>query len=134
MSFATRKLATAADVMAPDGSEVRLLAATVRGSMAHFRLLPGQVSLPVVHRTVEEVWFVVSGRGLMWRKLAEDEQVTTLEPGLSLSLPAGTAFQFRCDGDEPLDCVGVTMPPWPGMDEAMPAAGHWPLPTPAIGH
>ena len=51
----TRTLAAAADVIAPDGCEVRILASTVRGSMAHFTLLPGQVSRAVVHRTVEEL-------------------------------------------------------------------------------
>ncbi len=43
------------DVLAPDGSEVRILLATAGGSMAHFRLPAGAVSKPVRHRTVEEI-------------------------------------------------------------------------------
>ena len=32
-------------------------------------------------------------------------------------------------GDEPLRAVGTTMPPWPGEDEAILAAGPW---TPTV--
>ena len=94
--------------------------------MATFTLQPGQASAAVRHRTVEELWYVVSGRGRMWRRDAAHEKDTALEPGLCLSVPLGTAFQFRCEGDAPLVAVAVTMPPWPGDDEALPAAGPWP--------
>jgi len=36
-------------------------------SMAQFQLRPGQTSTAVTHRTVEEIWYVLSGRGQMWR-------------------------------------------------------------------
>ena len=65
--FVTRLASERPDAMAPDGSEVRILAATARGSMALFRLTPGGVS----------------------------------------------------------KAVAVTMPPWPGMDEAYAVAGRW---------
>lgn len=125
MSFDTRLKAQLPDVIAPDGSEVRILAAASRGSMAHFSLPPGAVSKAVAHRTVEELWLVLGGRGRMWRKLGAREETVELHPGVSLSIPAGAHFQFRNDGDEPLHCVGVTMPPWPGMDEAHEVDGVW---------
>jgi mannose-6-phosphate isomerase-like protein (cupin superfamily) len=83
------------------------------------------VSAAVTHRTVEELWYVVSGQGAMWRRDAQQESVTPLAPGLCLSLPLGTAFQFRCEGDVPLVAVAVTMPPWPGEGEAVLVAGPW---------
>ena len=46
--------------------------------------------------------------------------------------PARTAFQFRAEGGEPLAFVAVTMPPWPGMDEAFAVEGPW-TPTVAAG-
>src|SRR5262245_44243833 len=110
----TRRLASAPDAIAPDGSEVRLLAAVPRGSMAHFTLPPGAVPRPVAHHTVEEVWFFVSGRGRMWRRFAGEEITVEVNRGVSINIPTGAAFQFRCDGDEPLEIVGVTLPPWPG--------------------
>lgn len=117
--------AAAPVVIAPDGSEVRILASIGRGSMALFTLAPGAVARPVAHRTVEELWHVVAGHGRMWRRLGETERIDALAPGTSLALPTGTAFQFRCDGDTPLTVVGVTMPPWPGEQEAYPVTGAW---------
>ncbi len=123
--FATRALALEPDALAPDGSEVRVLAATARGSMAQFRLPPGGVSKAVAHRSVEELWFFTAGHGRMWRKLGKREEVIDVAPCQSISIPVGTHFQFRCDGDEPLEAIGVTMPPWPGMEEAYQVQGVW---------
>jgi mannose-6-phosphate isomerase-like protein (cupin superfamily) len=110
------------DTMAPDGSEVRLLARTGRASMAHFHLAPGQVAIGMVHRTVDEIWLVSNGKGRMWRCPAgrpdlavEDE----LLPGVSIPIPVGTHFQFRAAEASGLDIAGVTVPPWPGEDEAV---------------
>jgi mannose-6-phosphate isomerase-like protein (cupin superfamily) len=123
--FQTRTLRAAADAIAPDGSEVRLLAASRRGSMAHFRLGAGTVSKAVKHRGVEELWFFTAGEGEMWRKSAAGESVVAVAPGVSISIPAGVIFQFRATGAGVLEAVAVTMPPWPGMDEAIPADGVW---------
>jgi mannose-6-phosphate isomerase-like protein (cupin superfamily) len=123
---ATTRLPSTPDAVAPDGSEVRRLLALGAGSMAHFTLAPGQTSLAVVHRTVEEIWYFVGGRGEMWRKLGDDEDVVTVEPGVCITIPLGTRFQFRSLGAEPLEAVGVTMPPWPGDGEAYEVAGTWP--------
>ena len=122
----TQEIATAPLVTAPDGSAVRVLCATARGGTATFTLEPGAVAKAVVHRTVEEIWYVAAGRGRLWRKAGEAEQIVDLAPGLSLTLPVGTRFQFRNDGAGPLEIVAVTMPPWPGEGEAMRADGIWP--------
>jgi mannose-6-phosphate isomerase-like protein (cupin superfamily) len=124
--FATKRLPDTPDVTAPDGSAVRILLGLDRGGMAHFELAPGQIAKAVTHRTVEEIWFILSGRGRMWRKSATREEVVELVPGLCLTIPLGTHFQFRCDGSEPLAAVAVTMPPWPGENEAVAVAGIWP--------
>jgi mannose-6-phosphate isomerase-like protein (cupin superfamily) len=125
MSFETVRLDAAVEVMAPDGSRVRVLPALAGGSMAHFELAPGATSKAVAHRTVEELWYVIGGSGEMWRRDGEREAVVALEPGLALTIPLGTSFQFRCTGSEPLQAVGVTMPPWSGEDEAYEVEGPW---------
>ena len=125
MSFQTKRVGATPDAIAADGSEVRVLCATARGSMAMFTLSPGAVSKAIVHRTVEELWYIASGTGRMWRRFGEQEEVTELAPGVSLSMPLGTRFQFRCDGTDPLSAIGVTMPPWPGEDEAVFVNGPW---------
>jgi len=134
-AFETMSLPADPDVVAPDGSDVRVLLRLAGGSAAHFELAPGRVSSPVRHRSVEEIWYVVSGRGRMWRRQpapdgdGDRDEVVDLRPGVCLTIPLGTAFQFRADGDEPLAAVGVTMPPWPGDGEAVPAEGRWETPT-----
>ena len=124
-AFASLALPVERDVAAPDGSDVRILLGLAGGGMAHFTLPPGAVSTAVAHRTVEEIWYVVGGRGEMWRAQAGREEVTALSPGLCLTIPLGTRFQFRSLGPEPLEAVAVTMPPWPGKDEAYPVPGPW---------
>jgi nucleotide-binding universal stress UspA family protein/mannose-6-phosphate isomerase-like protein (cupin superfamily) len=124
-AFQTRQLPDTYDVLAPDGSEIRLLCATERGSMAHGRLPPGRVSLAIRHRTVEEIWYITAGRGQVWRKLGEHEQVVDVRPGTSLSIPVGTHFQFRATADAPLEFIMCTMPPWPGPNEAERVADYW---------
>lgn len=126
MAFQTVELPDVPDAIAPDGSEVRLLCRLRGGSMAQFRLPPGACARAVVHRTVEELWFVTAGEGELWRRAAggEDELVA-LRPGVALSIPVGTAFQFRATAGSEVAVLAVTMPPWPGDDEAMPASGPW---------
>lgn len=125
-AFESRSPSGTADVVAPDGSEIRLLPVLDRGSMVHCRLQPGQTSLAVRHRTVEEFWYVLRGRGELWRRQGQREEVTPLLPGTAHTVPLGTHFQFRNTGKEPLDIVIVTMPPWPGEDEAVRVEDHWP--------
>ncbi|MEV7598097.1 hypothetical protein AB0O91_12035 [Kitasatospora sp. NPDC089797] len=116
-------------VTAPDGALVRpLLVLDGRGSLAVFELAPGQVTHAVSHATVEELWQVTAGSGELWRRQDGREEVRRLEPGTAVSIPLGTAFQFRADpdGDGPLRITAVTMPPWPETDtEARPEHGPW---------
>ena len=130
--FETRSLPEKPDAVAPDGSEIRLMSTGLRGgSVVHARVRPGGVTRAVRHRTVEEMWVCIGGRGRMWRRSAEgEEQITDLERGVSVGVPVGTAFQFRCDGTEALEVVIATMPPWPGDEEAVPCEGLW---APVLG-
>ena len=127
--FDTRSLQDEPSVMAPDGSTVRpLCRITHAGSFAHFQLEPGQVSKAVSHATVQEIWCVVAGGGEMWRAQEDREATVVLRPGICLTIPGGTAFQFRAAATGgPLQVVAVTMPPWPAAsnDEARPADGPW---------
>ena len=124
-AFDTLRLADAPHVTAPDGGDVGVLLSLSGGSFAHFGLAPGLTSIAVTHRTVEEIWYFVSGRGEMWRRQDGREEVVAVEPGVCLTVPLGTRFQFRSFGPEPLGAVAVTMPPWPGEDEAHAVEGRW---------
>jgi mannose-6-phosphate isomerase-like protein (cupin superfamily) len=124
--FETLGLPERPDARAPDGSDVRVLLRLAGGSLAHFALGPGRVSRAVTHRSVEEIWYVLGGRGEMWRRQGGRESVVPLDPGVCLTIPLGTHFQFRAFGSGDLTAVAVTMPPWPGPDEAVPVPGAWP--------
>ncbi len=123
--FATKSLPNARDDVAPDGSDVRILLGLSGGGMAHFKLGPNQTSKAVTHRTIEEIWFFLSGRGEMWRKQEGHEEIVSVGSCVCITIPLGTHFQFRSIGDEPLEAIGLTMPPWPGEGEAIVVKGKW---------
>lgn len=123
--FTTNHLPAEPDNLAPDGSEIRRLAQLNSGNMVHCTLPAGQVSKAVRHKTVEEIWYILSGRGQVWRCQNEREEVVEIYAGVTLTIPLGTHFQFRCIGDEPLRFIIVTMPPWTGADEAVRVEDYW---------
>lgn len=123
--FATLRLPEKPTTTAPDGSDVRVLLGSTAGNMAHFELAAGKVARAVTHRTVDEVWYIVAGRGQMWRRQGAHEDTLTLGPGLCLTLPVGTHFQFCASATGAVAAIGVTMPPWPGENEAVHVAGPW---------
>ena len=125
--FSTRELPAEPTVTAPDGSRVRVLLSLAAGSAAHFELPPGAVSRAGRHRTVDEIWYILEGRGEMWRRDGGFEEVAVLKPGLCLTIPVGTSFQFRAIGDSLLSAFAVTMPPWPegSEDEWLEVEPYW---------
>ncbi|MGF1431294.1 cupin domain-containing protein [Kitasatospora sp. LaBMicrA B282] len=114
-------------VPAPDGSSVWPLGVLAgAASLARFELPAGAVSRAVSHATVQELWHVVAGTGRIWRRQGDRTEVVELAVGSTVSIPLGTAFQFRADGDGPLLVVAATVPPWPGTQtEARPETGPW---------
>jgi mannose-6-phosphate isomerase-like protein (cupin superfamily) len=125
MSWESAHVKPKYDLLAPDGSEIRLLVSLPRASMVHCTLQPGHVTRATLHRSVEEVWFCLAGAGQVWRRSAYSEEVVDLAPGVALSIPLGVSFQFRASGAQPLELVITTIPPWPGEDEAIFVDGPW---------
>lgn len=117
------------DTYAPDGSEIRLLIGTrelaTRASLCEVTLSAGQVSRPIWHRRVEEIWYVLEGQGEVWRcpsGINEGDVATVaVGPGDALTIPTGWRFQFRASTDAPLRFLCFTTPPWSGNDEAQPS-------------
>lgn len=65
----------------------------------------------------------------MWRSGGQQNHIVPLRPGTCLTIPVGAAFQFRATSAEPLAAVAVTLPPWPGENEAEFVNGNWPPTT-----
>src|SRR5579871_5911772 len=112
------------DYLAPDQSEIRLMVNASKGNCAHCLLPAGKTSLAVKHKTVEEIWYIISGNGEMWQKSSDEEKIINLKESVALTIPTGNYFQFRNTGTEPLSIVIVTMPPWPGENEAQSVEGY----------
>ena len=124
-AFQTKSLQPRPDAVAPDGSDVRVLLQVRGGGLAHFELAAREISVAVRHRSVEEIWYFLRGTGEMWRRLGDDEEVVAVSAGVCITIPRGTAFQFRAAGDEPLAAIGATIPRWPGTGEAAIVVGPW---------
>jgi mannose-6-phosphate isomerase-like protein (cupin superfamily) len=124
-SMQTRSFPSTPDGRSPAGAEVRILMEGETGSMIHSTVPPGQVNRATVHATVSEFWHVLSGQGRIWRRDGTSEETAVLEPGVSIDIPVGTAFQYRCTGDAPLEFICVSMPRWPGAAEATIMKGPW---------
>jgi mannose-6-phosphate isomerase-like protein (cupin superfamily) len=120
------KLKPDAEYLAPDGSEIRELSKMKAGSLCHCTLPAGKTASAVVHKHVEEIWYVLEGEGEVWRKDSVAENIVRVGAGTSLGISPGTAFQFRNTGAGPLCILIATLPPWPGREEAEEVIGVWP--------
>ena len=110
----------------PLGAYIRYLQDGPHGNMIHSTVPPGMVGRACHFRSIDEYWFVLSGRGEVWRRAPDGtETITGLQPGVSVDIPLGTAFQYRCTGGEPLTFICTALPPWPGDEEAVLVAGPW---------
>ena len=121
----TRSFPETPDARSPAGAEVRYLIESEAANMIHSTVPPGQVNRATVHATVSEFWHVLSGRGQLWRRDDSGEATTELAAGVTVDIPVATAFQYRCTGSEPLRFLCVSMPPWPGDQEATFVEGPW---------
>lgn len=61
----------------------------------------------------------------MWRSQETEEDPIDMGPETCLTIPVGTRFQFKNAGKGPLIFLIVTMPPWPGPEEAIKVQGYW---------
>lgn len=123
--FETKSLRTTYDYLAPDGSEIRLLAKVNAGGFCHCTLPEYKISSAVRHKTVEEIWYFLSGEGEMWQKEVNIGNPFIVSKGDSVNIPVGNSFQFRNSGKEPLCILIATLPNWPGDEEAVPVEGFW---------
>ena len=113
------------DAKSPAGADIRFIMDGETGNMIHCTVPPHQINKATVHTTVSEFWYVLEGRGEIWRDNGLESCVTTLVPGTSIDIPVGTAFQYRNVSDFDLKFICIAMPPWPGDSEATYLNGKW---------
>lgn len=113
------------DAKSPAGADIRFIMDGTTGNMIHSTVPVGQINKATVHATVSEFWHIFEGEGEIWRRNSDEERVTRLVAGVSIDIPKGTAFQYRNVGKTPLKFICISMPPWPGDDEATHLQGTW---------
>lgn len=112
---------------APDGSYLYYLPRCSHGNMTKCIFPAGMISNAVQHKTIEEIWYVLSGTAQLW--LSCEEKIITLTADDALTIPVGVGFQINnAHSTKDFVVIITTMPPWPGDDEAMMIKGYWQLP------
>ena len=96
-----------------DGSLVRELVRPERGgsrnvSVAEAVIQPGQSTRSHAHSLSDEIYFVLSGEGVVML----GAKSCTVEPGSCLLLPAGQAHSARCGGPQALRILCICAPPY----------------------
>jgi len=113
------------DDKSPAGADIRFLMDSEGGNMIHSTVPPHQINKATVHATVSEFWYILEGRGEIWRDNGIQSSVTELVPRTAIDIPVGTSFQYRNISDEDLKFICISMPPWPGESEATFVRGKW---------
>jgi mannose-6-phosphate isomerase-like protein (cupin superfamily) len=93
--------------------------------MIHSTVPSHQINKATLHATVSEFWYILEGKGEIWCDDGQDGCITSLEPGVAIDIPVGTAFQYRNNSDTELKFICVSMPRWPGDSEATVITGKW---------
>jgi mannose-6-phosphate isomerase-like protein (cupin superfamily) len=124
--FETKRLPETFAEVAQDGSRYDGLLGTTNCWLSDCLLRPHATTRAVRHLAHDELWYVRSGRGEVWRSYREREEVVTVETGTCLTIPALTAFQFRTESDE-LGFLILQAPPWPDRPGFEYVAGYWPV-------
>jgi mannose-6-phosphate isomerase-like protein (cupin superfamily) len=114
-----------ADAKSPAGADIRYLVDGKTGGMIHSTVPAYQINRATVHATVSEFWYVLEGHGQIWRHHGGESGVAELVPGTAIDIPVGTEFQYRNVAATDLKFICITMPRWPGEQEATFVDGPW---------
>jgi mannose-6-phosphate isomerase-like protein (cupin superfamily) len=87
---------------------------SLRYSLAHAIVKPGQTSLPHTLRT-SEVYYILEGQGLM----TIDGETTPVGPGDTIYIPPGAVQYIENKGDTDLAFLCIVDPAWRPEDEVV---------------
>ena len=103
-----------------DGSEIRELLAYRNSSIAHqslaeARVMPGQSTAPHYHRLTEEIYYILSGQGLM----TVGEEDRTVVAGDAIAIPPGAVHTITNVGEEVLTFLCCCAPAYEHEDTVL---------------
>jgi mannose-6-phosphate isomerase-like protein (cupin superfamily) len=110
--WTTADLPEQPDQMSPSGaSEIRLLPGFAAGELAHATVAPKHTAKSAVLSGMSEFYFVLEGRGELWRRRDSFEETVDLVPGRCASIPSGVSFQYKTTA-ESLTFIVASLPRW----------------------
>ena len=115
--FDAKRLPETFTETAQDGSRYDGLLGTDNCWLSDCSLPVGRITRAVRHFRHDEIWFVRSGHGQVWRSGQGQDEILDAGSGTCLTIPADTAFQFRTVGEEPFRFLIIQAPPWPTDEE-----------------
>ena len=118
------------DARSPAGAEIRYLIEGEAGGMIHSTVPAGQVNRAAVHATVERVLGCLTGQGQLWRGDRTGEDDIAEGRGFHRH-PSRDRTPVSLRRTDPLLFLCITMPPWPGDQEATIIEGPWTPTAPA---
>lgn len=119
-------LSAAPNSVSPDGgAEIRHILTSPGGDLTHAVCLAGSTSGTHHLPELDEGYFVLSGRGEIWRAVNGRDAVTALRPGRWVSMPAGMRFQYRANVGSSLVFLVVVLPSWHEDLFHVVAGGRW---------
>ena len=103
-----------------DGSEIRELlahrnASITNQSLAEARLPVGQSTTPHFHHRTEEIYYIISGIGVM--RIGEES--SPVGPGDAIAIPPGLVHQITNTGEQTLVFLCCCAPPYEHDDTTL---------------
>ena len=83
-----------------------------RMSLAEATVQEGCSTVLHLHRTSQEIYHILSGRGMMFL----GEEIFAVEPGDSILIMPGTSHRIESTGDQPLRILCCCNPPYDHED------------------
>jgi mannose-6-phosphate isomerase-like protein (cupin superfamily) len=108
-AFITKDNSEIREIMAPANSSVE------RQSLAEAVVYPRDCTFPHVHKTTEEIYYILQGQGVIW---LEEEQceVNALD---AIAILPGTKHKIKCTGDKPLVFLCMCVPHYTDDDTVL---------------
>lgn len=117
-AFTTKDGSTIRELLAPNNAP----GVIANQSLAEAILAPGQSTDPHYHPRTEEIYYVLSGTGLMRVGGAAAE----VGPGDAVAIPPGAPHQIRNFGERPLVFLCCCAPAYTHEDTVLLDAAQWP--------
>jgi mannose-6-phosphate isomerase-like protein (cupin superfamily) len=107
--FTTKDGSTIRELLAPANSSIE------RQSLAEAQLEPGCSTQAHSHPATEEIYYILSGNGMM----AIEDAHSPVGPGDAIAIPAGLRHQIRNTGSVPLVFLCCCVPAYTHADTLM---------------